>query len=268
MKKKIFRWIKIIVTVYCIIGIGLYYLQDKIFFHPEPLAADYQYDFPIPHEEVNIPYTRKSTINIVQFHPVDSPARGVVLYFHGNRRNIARYVMRAPGFTKNGYEVWMIDYPGFGKSTGEFSEQMLYDWALVFYKLARARYSKDSIILYGRSLGSGIAAQLAAVRDCKALILETPYYSFTSMAGSWFPVYPVKQMIEFKIPTWKYLQEVTAPVTIIHGTDDGIISHRYAKRLMPYLKKGDRFVSIEDGSHNDLDKFALYSKTVDSVLNH
>ena len=70
----------------------------------------------------------------------------------------------------------MIDYPGFGKSTGVFSEQLLYDWALTLYKLARAYYSPDSIIIYGKSMGTGIAAQLASIRDCRHLILETPYY--------------------------------------------------------------------------------------------
>jgi uncharacterized protein len=266
MKKKIFKWAKIIIIIYCLIGIGLYYFQEKIFFRPEVLAEDHPFRFDIPHKEVNLPFTRESNMNIVQFMPKDSVRKGVVLYFHGNRQNIERYAPRAPQFTKNNYEVWMIDYPGYGKSTGEFTEQNLYDWALVFYKLARAHYSKDSIIIYGRSLGSGIAAQLASVRDCKALILETPYYSFTSLAGTWFPIYPVGSIIKFKLPTYEYLKKVAAPVTILHGTGDGVIPYRNAKRLVPYLKKGDEFVTIEDGSHNNLAEFPKYGEKLDSLL--
>jgi pimeloyl-ACP methyl ester carboxylesterase len=220
----------------------------------------------MPFREVNIPYSEQSNINLVQFFPKDSVRKGVVLYFHGNRQNIERYAPRVPMITKQGYEVWMIDYPGYGKSTGEFSEKMLYEWALIFYKLARANYSKDSIIIYGRSLGTGIAAQLASVRDCKALVLEAPYYSFTALARSYFPVYPVSTMIQFKIPTYEYLQNVTAPIIIFHGTDDGVISYSQAKRLEPFLKKGDRFISIEGGGHNDLDKFDAFHQKTDSIF--
>lgn len=266
MKKKIFKWAKIIIIVYSLIGIAVYYFQDKIFYRPEVLAADHRFNISIPHKELNIPYSPESNISIVQFPAPDSAAKGVVLYFHGNRQNVERYAPFVPNWTKNNYEVWMIDYPGFGKSTGEFSEKMLYEWALVLYKLARAKYAKDSIIIYGRSFGSGIAAQLAAKRDCRRLILETPYYSFTSLAQSWLLIYPMNQMMKLKLPTYEYLEEVIAPVTIFHGTDDGVIRHRHAKRLIPLLKEGDEFITIEGGDHNDLDKFEPYRLKLDSVL--
>ncbi len=266
MKKKIFFWAKIIIILYCVVGIILYYFQEKMIFHPEVLDENYQYDFPFPFKEVNIPYTRESNINIVQFQPADSIVKGVVLYFHGNGQNISRYAAHAPLFTKNSYEVWMIDYPGYGKSTGELNEQMLYDWALIFYKLARARFSPDSIVLYGRSLGTGIAAQLAAVRDCKALLLEAPYYSLPSLAAAKAPIYPVNQMIKYKFPTYQYLKEVTAPVIIFHGTEDGLIPFSQSKRLVPYLKKGDELVSVEGAGHNNCLAFEEYKRKLDSIL--
>jgi uncharacterized protein len=266
MKKHLVRWLKIIIIVYCLIGIGIYYLQDKLLFHPEPLDAGYLYQFDHPYKEINIPYSEGSVINLIRFTTVDTPAKGVVLYFHGNRKNIGWYARFAPAFTKQGYEVWMMDYPGYGKSTGAFTERQLYDWSLVCYKLARARFSPDSIILYGKSMGSGIATQLASIRDCKRLMLETPYYSFPSILSSYLPMYPMEKMVQFKIPTWKYLQLVTAPVTIFHGTDDWIIRYQNAKRLQPFLKKGDQFITIEDGSHNNLDTFPRYQQTLDSLL--
>jgi uncharacterized protein len=268
MKKKIFFWIKIIIIVYCLIGMALYYLQEKLIFHPEVLAENHQFNFPFPFKEVNLPYTRQSTINIVQFPPADSVVKGVVLYFHGNGQNISRYAAHAPLFTKNNYAVWMIDYPGYGKSTGELTEQMLYDWAEIFYKLARARFPKEKIILYGRSLGTGIATQLASVRDCKALILEAPYYSLPSLAATKAPVYPVNQMIKYKLPTWKYLQEVTAPVTIFHGTNDRLIPISQAKRLQPFLKQHDELIPVKDAGHNNVMFYEQYTKKLDSVLQH
>jgi pimeloyl-ACP methyl ester carboxylesterase len=244
----------------------MYYLQDYIILHPTPVPQTHKYKFTTPYQELTIPYNANSVMNIIQFKTNDSVVKGVVLYFHGNRDNISRYAHVAPEFTKNGFEIWMIDYPGFGKSTGEFSEQRLYDWALVFYKLARARFSTDSIIIYGRSLGSGIASQLASIRDCRNLILETPYYSMPSVFGSYLPVYPLDRIIHYKFPNWQYLQKVDAPVTIIHGEDDAVIPLRNPKKLIPYLKKTDEFVIIKEGSHNDLYKFPKYISKIDSLL--
>ena len=139
----------------------------------------------------------------------------------------------------------MIDYPGYGKSTGPLSEQRLYDFADQLYKLAAARFATDSIVIYGKSLGSGIAAWLASRKNCRQLILETPYYSITSLCQRYFPIYPVGRMIHYKIPTYEYLQKVIAPVTILHGTADGVIPYSNAARLKPFLKPADKFITIE-----------------------
>lgn len=267
-KKKIIRWIKVVVIVYGVIGIALYSLQNRLLFRPEVVAKDKPYNFSQPHKELNIPYTDSSNINLVQFFPTGNTVKGVVLYFHGNRKNIGWYAWYSGTFTQNGYEVWMLDYPGYGKSTGEWSEKMLYNWALTTYKLARTRFSPDSIIIYGKSLGTGVAAQLASVRDCRYLLLETPYYRFPSVIGQYAPMYPFEQMIRFKLPVHEYLKKVTAPVVIFHGTDDGVIRYSNAKRLQPLLKPGDQFVTIEDGSHNDLSGFPLYRQKMDSLLTH
>jgi pimeloyl-ACP methyl ester carboxylesterase len=264
--KKWWRWLRILILVYCVIGIALYYLQDYILFHPVQIKKSQAYKFTSPHKEVNIPYSANSTINIVQFPVPDSISKGVVLYFHGNKKNVSWYSKFSPHFTNNNYEVWMIDYPGFGKSTGVFSEPLLYDWALTLYKLARATYPPDSIIIYGKSMGTGIASQLASIRDCRQLILETPYYDMPSIIGNYLPVYPVDRMIHYKFPTWRYLQQVTAPVTIIQGTSDWIIPYRNASRLKPFLKQNDAFLTVPGGSHNDLYEFPMVIKKLDSVL--
>ncbi|MFT3933303.1 MAG: alpha/beta fold hydrolase [Chitinophagaceae bacterium] len=251
--------------LYGIIGIAIYYLQDYFLFHPEKMAREQVYDFAMAHKEVNIPYNDSTNINIIQFNCSQSP-KGVVLYFHGNRKNISWYANYAGNFTKNGYEVWMIDYPGYGKSTGTLTEQRLYDCATQLYKLAASRFAKDSIILYGKSMGSGIAAYIASRNNCRQLILETPYYSITSLAAHYFPIYPVSRMIHYKIPTYQYLQQVTVPATIFHGTSDGVIPFSNAKKLREFLKPADQFITIEGGSHNNLNDYPLFHKKLDSLL--
>jgi alpha-beta hydrolase superfamily lysophospholipase len=266
LKKRIFRWAKLITIIYCLIGSILYYLQNKLMLHPVAVPADSTYHFTQPFIETNITVDAETKFNIIQFTVPDSVKKGVVLYFHGNRENIGRYALFASWFTRNGYEVWMPDYPGFGKSTGELTEQGLYEEALTVYKMARARYEPAQIVIYGKSLGTGIASQLASVRDCKHLILETPYYSLTSLVRPYLWMYPLGRLMHLKMPTHEYLPKVTASITMFHGTDDGVIPYRNARRLQKLLKPGDEFVTIPDGSHNDLGEFPVMHKKIDSLL--
>ena len=159
----------------------------------------------------------------------------------------------------------MIDYPGFGKSTGNFTEQTIYDWSLIFYKLARSRFEPGQILLYGKSLGTGFAAQLASIRDCKYLLLETPYYSLPSLLQHYLPVYP-SRILKFQVPTGEYLKKVTAPVIIFQGTSDWTVTPSNTEKLKPSLKPTDEIVWIKGGSHNDLVTYPEYGRKVDSVL--
>lgn len=263
---KIFRWVKISIVIYCMIGIGLYYLQEKILFHPTTINSDSAYHFSEPFTEENIFWDAQTKFNLVRFSVPDSLKKGLVIYFHGNRDNITRYALFAKNFTKNGYEVWMPDYPGFGKSTGELTEQILYDEALQVYKMARIQYQPEQIILYGKSIGTGIAAELASVRDCKRLILETPYYSITSLTRTLAWMYPLELLLHFSFPTHTYLSKVTAPISIFQGTADFVVPYFNAKRLQKKLKPRDEFITLIGGSHHNLNTFPLMQKKLDSLL--
>lgn len=265
-RKRIILWIKIIVIAYIVIGVAIYFLQDRILFHPVQLKKDHKYDFSEAHEDISIPITEEDNLSLVRFLSKDSVKRGVLLYFHGNKKNISWYAKYPPYFTKHGYDVIMIDYPGYGKSTGKFTERTLYDWSDEVYKLARSRFSADSIIIYGKSMGTGIAARLASLQKCKRLILETPYYDFPSVLKHYLPIYPIDWMIHYKLPTCDFLPHVEAPVTILQGTKDRVITYRNAKRLKPLLKPADEFITIKGGHHNDLYEFSEVTRKIDSLF--
>ena len=160
----------------------------------------------------------------------------------------------------------MIDYPGYGKSTGKRSEKTLYEDALNFYKIAISKVSAEHIIIYGKSLGTGIAAQLASVRDCKRLILETPYYSMDALAKHYFFIYPVMPMTKYTLPTYQHFEYIKAPVCIFHGTKDAVIPYKHATWLKE-KKTGTELITIEGGKHNNLNEFGLYQHKLDSLLN-
>lgn len=267
LKKKIFRLLKILLLLYAVFGIAIYYLQDRILFQRSALSPTEQYQFKQPYKEIMLPYDSQSAINIIQFKIADTlKCKGVVLYFHGNKKNIGWYAKYAPHFTKHQYEVWMIDYPGYGKSTGPLTEARLYEYAEQLYKLANAFYKKDSIIIYGKSMGTGIASWLASRKSCKQLILETPYYSMTSLAGYYFPVYPVSKIIRYKIPSYSYVKDVIAPITILQGTADWVVPYSNASRLKECLKPTDEFISVAGGSHNNLYDYEMVTKKVAQLL--
>lgn len=263
--RRLKRWLLIISAGYVLVGLALYFLQEKFLFHPEKLPENYSYHFGVPFKEINLPVNKEKILNIIQFKVKDAVSKSVVLYFHGNRKNIARYAPYADNFTRHNYEVWMIDYPGFGKTTGRRTEEAMYEDAAILYQLARTRFAKDSIIIYGKSIGTGVAAQLASVKDCEKLLLETPYYSIDALAGHYAFIYPVSQMLNYHFPIYKYLKKVESPVTIFHGTDDEVIPYAQSEKLAnenPAVK----LVTIEDGRHNTLNDSPVFQRELDKLL--
>lgn len=268
MKTRIGKWLGAILMIYVVAGVLLYFLQMKLLLHPKPLPQDYTYHFNTRFEERKVYHDSATMFHLIRFNPLaDSIRRGVVIYFHGNMENIGHYASCVDNFTKHNYEVWMMDYPGFGKSTGTLTEEILYIEADEVYKMVRATsISADGIIVYGRSLGTGIATHLASRRNCKRVILESPYYSIANVAAYYAWMYPVDWMCKFRIPSYEYIQNIKAPITIFHGTDDGTIPYSNTEKLHPLLKPGDEVIPIEGGRHNDLNDFPLMKEKLDSLL--
>ena len=264
--RRIYRFTIVFTLVYCSIGIALYHLQEKLLFHPKALPRDFQFKFDIPFKEVNIAINEEDTLNLLQFFPSDSMPRGVVIYFHGNKGNVTRFAKYAPNFTKHGFEVWMCDYPTYGKTTGKLSEENMYKQATEVYKLAHSKFPADSIIIYGKSLGAGVASHIAANHECARLILETPFYSIPDLFSHYAPIFPLGRMLHFRFPVGENLKEVKAPVTIFHGTNDDVIPYDAAAKLKRVLKPGDEFVTIESGTHHNLNDSAVYHSKLDSLL--
>ena len=261
-KKKRRRLLLVLLFIYLAVGIILYFIQDKIIFHPQPLPQEYSFHFNQAFKEINV-RRGHGNLNIVQFFPKEK-ARGIVLYFHGNMTNIERYARFSPVFTRNNYEVWMIDYPGYGKTTGKRTEQTMYEDAILFYDLAIKKTIPENIIIYGKSLGTGVASYLASIKFCKQLVLETPYYSMTSMARNYAPLYPAS-LIRYSFPVYQYLKEVKTPITIFHGTSDRVVPYKQSQKLKKEVPSIE-LITVPDGTHNNLYKFPAVIQKLDLLL--
>lgn len=258
--------ISVMLLVYLVGALLIYFFQETLIFRSRALPASHQFDSSLPHREIIVAVNKQDTLHAVLYRPDSGAIRGLVLYFHGNRQNIGWYEKFVPYFTQLGYEVLMPDYPGYGKSKGKITEQKLYEWATLTYQIARKRYAADSLIIYGKSLGTGIAAQLASRRDCKHLMLETPYYRFSDVLQRFLPLYPMNLLLRYQLPTYQYLPLVSAPITLLHGTKDGIVSFAQSQKLSALFKPQDKLVVVEGGSHNDLYRFSKTTEWLASTL--
>lgn len=243
----------------------LYFIQEKLIFLPTHLPADYSYSFTSEFEELFVQAEDGARLNALHF--TKSETQGVILYFHGNAGDLSRWGTVAPLFLEKGYDVLVMDYRTYGKSTGKLSEAALYSDAQHFYDYLLERYEEDKIILYGRSLGSGVAAQLASKNQPAQLILETPYYSLMDVAQERFPFLPVKWLLKYELPSYRYVQDIQCPITIFHGTQDEVVPYSSGKRLFEDTPgPGKRMYTIEGGGHNNLIDFGPYHQGIDSVL--
>lgn len=247
------------------ISTALYFLQERIIFFPSVLEQDYEYQFNHNFEELYLNTDDGATLNAIHFE-VENP-KGVILYFHGNAGDLSRWGTVAEFFVEKQYDVLVMDYRTYGKSTGKLSEAAFYSDAQLFYNFLRKQYNENDITLYGRSLGTGIAAYIASKNNPKQLVLETPYYSILDVGKSRFPILPVEKLLKYTFPTYKFIKYVSCPITIFHGTNDGVVPYSSAEKLVEVSPKAQTtFITIESGNHNDLKTFKLYNSQIEKLL--
>lgn len=254
----------IVFSCYLMVCLGLYFFQEKVIFFPESLPNDYLFRFVHPFEENYIKVDQKTKLHSLLFKAEN--ARGCVLYHHGNSRNLVDWASNYTDFIKNGYDVLFYDYRGYGKSAGKVvSEKQLVSDAVKVHEWLCKRYPPSKIIQYGRSLGSGIATQIARHETGAKLILETPYYSILDMAKISFKVLPIKFILKYHFLTNHWLKNVQVPVYLIHGTNDKLIKTTNSERLHREVPSSKLFI-IKGGSHNNLPGFARYQELLHEIL--
>ena len=226
-----YMFLILVMIAYCVISIALYYLQDYMLFKPEKLSENFQFHYDNQNTKEYFLETRDgATINGLLFKSKDQP-KGMVLYLKGNSKSIKGWGKFAVDFTRHGYSVFMVDYRGFGKSTGRRSQKAIKRDLQVIYNKIKEKMSEEHIILYGRSLGSGFATKLASMNNPKMLILDAPYYSLTKVTGRYMPFMPLSLLMKYPLPTYKWLKYVQCPIHIIHGTQDKLIPFKSSIKL-------------------------------------
>ena len=242
-----------------------YFTQDFYFFRPETLPKNFQYRYPFPFEEVSFDMEAGGYINGLHFKVPN--ARGVVYYLKGNSKSVKGWGKFAKDFVSKGYDFFMVDYRGMGKSSGRRTEATLYNDAQHIYQWLEEKYGEAHIVLYGRSMGSGIATRLASWNKPKMLILDSPYFSFLYQVKRYGFILPLRWLLKYQIRTDQFIRKVSCPIFIFHGKKDRLIPYKQSEMLQREAPKNVKLFSVETAGHNNLPDFAEYHEWLYDVLN-
>ena len=184
------------------------------------------------------------------------PPRGdkpVVLYFQGNAEGLKARVGRFTWLIADGTGLLALCYRGYGGSTGKPSEDGLIRDAGAAYDFARARYPAKRIVLFGESLGTGVAVALAAGHEVAGVILDAPFTSAAEVGAAAYPFAPVRWMMKDKFHSDERIGRVSAPLLVLHGERDSIVPIKFGERLFALAREPKRFARFPQGDHVDLD---------------
>ncbi|HXB11476.1 MAG TPA: alpha/beta hydrolase, partial [Bacteroidia bacterium] len=244
------------------------FFQEKLIFFPQKLPYDYRYNISPEDKEVFIKVSDGDTINGILYTRPGN--KNVFLYFHGNAGALDSWQELSSELLPLNCNLLIIDYRGYGKSTGVFSEKGFYLDAEAAYNYLLANgYTADKIIPFGRSLGTGVAVNLALEKPVKALILESPYMSITKLANQQFPYLFPWLLLKYTFDSYGKLstEKLDVSVLIIHGDNDELIPCEHAKELYAAIKEDKKkLILIHGGGHNNLSSFPEHNKAIGEFL--
>jgi pimeloyl-ACP methyl ester carboxylesterase len=265
MKRFFVNALLICTGVYIVVCVLLYFLQERLIFFPQKLDSNHQFQFDQKLEEMSIKAPDGKVLNGVLFKT--ETAKGLIFYLHGNAGSISSWGSVAETYTDLDYDVFLLDYRGYGKSEGTIGGQaQLFGDVQAAYDALKQHYSEDKIIVLGYSIGTGPAARIASTNKPRMLILQAPYDSLTDVMRQKFPILPTF-ILRYKFETNLYLKDCSMPVVIFHGDQDGVIPFDSSLRLKAEFKVGDRLIALEGEGHNGMTDNADYQKELSQILN-
>jgi pimeloyl-ACP methyl ester carboxylesterase len=255
----------ILVVLYAVVLLVAFIFQDKLLFHPDKLKKDFVFQLASEGKEVTLNTDDGQTIDGLLVKQGGS--KHVILYFHGNGGSLDSWQWVANDLHELNCDIFMIDYRGYGKSSGSFSESGFYLDAQAAYDFLIADgYEPDDIIIYGRSLGTGVAVDLATKRKAKALILESAYTTIPDVGKVHYPYLFPGLLSRYDFNSLAKVPQLTIPVLLIHGDKDGLIPCEQSKELDAAIKSTKTLVLIKGGDHNNLIHFPEHNKAIKDFM--
>jgi hypothetical protein len=249
-------------AVYAVALALVWWLQERLIFLPSPLPAEHRFAFGSDvHEDwVDVPGARLNLLHLRNVAP-----RGVVFFLHGNAGNLEGWFTNADFYRRLNYDLVMLDYRGYGKSTGHIENQAQLDADVrAAWRHVATRYDGKRRVIAGRSLGTALAAGLAAELQPELTLLISPYESMVSMAREHYRWVP-GALLRYPLRTDAALARVKSPVLLLHGADDDVIDPAHSERLQRLAPNAER-VLVPGAGHNDLQQFPAYLDAIAARL--
>ncbi len=241
----------VLVVLYVGMAATLYFSQRSMMYFPETVhTTPAQAGLP---EAEEVTLTAADGERLVAWHVAPHEERPIVLYFHGNGGALHYRVERFRKLLRDGIGFLGLEYRGYAGSSGTPSEAGLIADGEAAYAFAAARYPGKQIVLWGESLGTGVAVALAAEKPVGRVILEAPFTSAAEVAGLRYWYLPVRLLMKDQYRSDERIEKITAPVLILHGVHDHVVPYAMGERLFEQTKAPKHIVKFLDGDHEDLD---------------
>jgi uncharacterized protein len=245
-------WIAAIAFVlYVALGATVYFAQRSLMYFPDT-AHVAPADAGLP-EANEVPLTTADGTQIHVWHVAPRDNKPVIIYFHGNGGSLPGRVDRFRRLIKDGIGLVAVEYRGYGGSGGTPTEQGLIADGQAAYAFAIARYPVSQIVLWGESLGSGVAVALAAQKPVGRVILEAPFTSTEAVGARRYWYLPVRFLMKDQFHSDERIGKVTAPLMIMHGVLDRTVPYAMGEEMFDLANKPKHLVRFLDGGHEDLD---------------
>ncbi|MCF7806095.1 MAG: lysophospholipase [Simkaniaceae bacterium] len=273
--KKFFGFIIIaIVAATVTIAGNLYFTQERRIFGFSTLPLDHQFRWEMPHKEIMLDTPNEGKINAILFETTRETPKGVIFYCHGKASHMdhPKWGPVIENYTNLGFDFFMMDYRGAGKSSGKQSEEAMLTDCNVAYQYLLDYYKEESITVFGKSLGTCFATYVASQNNPRALIIEAPFYNIFDIGCKtlyFIPPLLIKLVMKYPFTTNEWIKDVPCPIYIIHGTSDSIIPHDASLRLKKITDETNQqtdLMIIENGDHDHLHKYPGYHAKIEEAL--
>jgi pimeloyl-ACP methyl ester carboxylesterase len=243
----------------------LFFAQEKLIFFPQKVTKDHQFNFLQKFEEINIKMKDNVLLNGLLFKANNS--KGLIFYLHGNAGSLSSWGEVAQTYTELNYDVFMLDYRGYGKSEGSIkSQEQLFQDVQTVYDELKKKYIENKIIVLGYSIGTGLAAKIASTNNPRLLILQAPYYSLTDMMRNTYPIIPTF-ILKYKFTTNEFIKDCKMPIVDFHGNQDEVIYYESSLKLKELFKKSDTLITLNGQGHNGMTDNPEYRTEIQRILN-
>lgn len=249
-------------SIYALILGWIWFRQESLLFFPEPLPADYRLskDADIVETSIEVPGARLSALHLALPAP-----DGVVFFLHGNGGNLAGWFVNAGLYRLANFDLFMLDYRGYGKSSGRIeSEAQLHADVRAAWAQLAPHYRGKRIVILGRSLGTALAARLAADLQPDLTVLVSPYRSMGALTAEFYPWVP-QGMLRYPLRTEADVVKIRRPLLLVHGEKDTLIALHHSEQLHALVPHA-RLLRIADAGHNDLQEFDNYQNGIAAAL--